>query len=288
MLHPGDIPAAVAVAPNGAVWFTIDNSDAIGLFRDGKIERFPKGGQNQAPMGLAAASDGSAWFTDTPARVISNITQSGKITSFPLSTPLARLGRLALAPDGSVWFAEQTAYSITRLKDGVFTRHVIGSPRSGPYGVAVGPNGIVWAVLQAGNKLVQILPDGKMTEVDIPTRGGTPTDIVVDTSGTVWFTEFLASKIGRYANGQFTEFPVPGSHRDTLTGLTVAPDGSVWFSALPMHSLFRLRDGIFKQFRLPRPDARPYGITVDTAGNIWYTDISGWLGMLSADQAKAD
>jgi hypothetical protein len=26
---------------------------------------------------------------------------------------------------------------------------------------------------------------------------------------------------------------------------------------------------------------------VDRAGNVWYTDLSGWLGMLRADHAKA-
>jgi hypothetical protein len=27
-------------------------------------------------------------------------------------------------------------------------------------------------------------------------------------------------------------------------------------------------------------------VAVDAAGNVWYTDISGWLGMLPADRAR--
>src|SRR4029434_3734175 len=38
MLRANDIPTAVAAAPDGAVWFTIEFSDAIGLWRPGKIE----------------------------------------------------------------------------------------------------------------------------------------------------------------------------------------------------------------------------------------------------------
>ena len=46
MLVKTDIPTAVAAAPDGGVWFTIEFSDAIAVFRNGKIERFPKGTQN--------------------------------------------------------------------------------------------------------------------------------------------------------------------------------------------------------------------------------------------------
>ena len=132
MLRPTDIPTAVAVAPDGAVWFTIEFSNAIGLWCSGTIERLSEGTQNLEPMGLAVAADGSACYTDSPARAISRIARAGEITSFPLSTPIAKLGRLAVAPDGSVWFAESTAYSITRRKDGEFTRYVIESVSSGP------------------------------------------------------------------------------------------------------------------------------------------------------------
>src|SRR4029434_6876760 len=118
MLRASDIPTAVAAAPDGAVWFTIEWSDAIGLWRHGKIERLATGTQNLEPIGLAVAPDGSAWSTDATARTIARISQSGDISTFPLSTPIAKLGRLAVAPDGAVWFAEATVYSITRLEDG--------------------------------------------------------------------------------------------------------------------------------------------------------------------------
>lgn len=288
MLHSSDIPTTVAIAPDGTVWFTIDFSDAIGLFRNGKIERLSKGTRNLEPIGLAAVPDGSAWYTDSSARVISHISRSGEITSFPLSTPIARLGRLAVAPDGSVWFAEISSYSITQLKDGKFTRYVIESIRGGPYGVAIDAEGTVWATLQSGNALVRISAEGEMTEIEVPTRASLPTDIAVDSTGAVWFLEFRANKIGRYANNKFTEFQIPGNEKAGLTGLAIAPDDSVWFGMLRTHSLGRFHNGVFKKFRLPRSDARPYSVAVDTSGNVWYTDISGWLGMLPADRAKAD
>jgi streptogramin lyase len=88
MLVKTDIPTALAVASDGAVWFTIEFSDAIAVFRNGKIERFPKGTQNLEPLGLGVDAAGAAWYTDTPVRAISRISPDGSIRSFSLSTPI--------------------------------------------------------------------------------------------------------------------------------------------------------------------------------------------------------
>jgi virginiamycin B lyase len=70
-----------------------------------------------------------------------------------------------------------------------------------------------------------------------------------------------------------------------LTGLTVAPDGAVWFGLLRLQTLGRLKDGQFRMFKMPRPTARPYTLSADPDGNIWYADISGYVGMLKAEVA---
>jgi len=67
----------------------------------------------------------------------------------------------------------------------------------------------------------------------------------------------------------------------------VAPDGAVWVTELRSGRLARLRDGRVTEFRLPRADARPFGVAVDRANNVWYTDLGGWLGMLRAAQATS-
>ena len=64
------------------------------------------------------------------------------------------------------------------------------------------------------------------------------------------------------------------------TGLAAGPDGAVWFAMLRLGSLGRFQDGKLKRIKLPRENARPYSVAVDRAGNVWYTDISGYVGML--------
>jgi virginiamycin B lyase len=280
-----DIPTAVAVAADGTVWLTIEFAPAIGILRNGRVEKIPKGRQNFEPLGLAADGHGAAWYTDGPERVIGRVTPDGAVATFALATPVAKLGRLAVAPDGAVWFAEETAFSLTRLKDGVFTRHAVGDLAAVPFGVAVGRDGTVWGTVPRANRLVRLPPGGPPTEIDVPTRGSQPGDVAVDAGGVVWFLEMRTNRIGRYAEGRFTEFPVPRPSPG-LTAIAVAPDGAVWFTELRAHRLGRLRDGVITEFALPRRNARPFGIAVDPAGNVWYTDLTGWLGRLAAERAR--
>jgi virginiamycin B lyase len=285
MAVASDIPTTVAVAPDNTVWFTIGFADAVGMIRNGKLQRLPKSRKSVEPVGLAVDADGVAWFTDPTEVHISRIVPSGEIKSYSLGTPIARLGRLAIAPDGAVWFAESTAYGFTRLKDGVLTRNVPKSVRGGPYGVAVDAKGNVWGTLQSGNQLIKIVPGQEIAEYEIPTPGSSPSDVAVDGAGNVWVVEFRGNKIAKFSNGKFSEFTVPGEWSG-LSGIAVAPDGAVWFGLVRIHSIGRLLDGKFKIFELPRKDARPYTIAINKAGDVWYADISGYVGMLKADAAK--
>lgn len=280
-----DIPTAIAAAPDGSVWFSLDLSDALGRVRDGRIERVAISGKSLEPIGLGVAPDGSVWYTDNAAHAISHVTASGDVKHFPLNdTPSVRLARLAVAPDGAAWFAEETGYSISRLKDGVLTRHVYESARGGPYGVTVASDGTVWATLQSGDQLLRITPDGAMTAYDVPRPAAVPSDVAVGPDGAVWFLEFRADAVGRFKDEVFREFPV-GDKSAGLSGLVVTADGTVWFGMLRRGKIARLRDGKIATFDLPHQHARPYTLALDRQGNVWYTDIAGYVGMLPASYA---
>lgn len=285
MLQAQESPTAIAAGADGAVWFTIDRSDAIGRVRNGAIERISTSGRNIEPLGLGVAPDGSAFFTDAIGGAIARVSREGELSRFKLDTPIVRLGRLAVAPDGSAWFAESTEYSITQLKDGSLVRHEVESPRGGPFGVAVAPSGVVWATLQAGDQLLRIDTDGHTDTFDVPHAGAVPTDIAVGPDGAAWFIEIRGNRIGRLHDGKFTEFEI-GVQNAGLSGIAVAGDGSVWFGMLRKASLGRLRNGKVAIFPLPRKDARPFGVAVDPANNVWYADISGYVGMLTARFAR--
>ena len=285
MDDPQDAPIAIAAGGDGIIWFTIDHADAIGRLRDGRVERLATSSRNIEPLGLAVAADGSAWYTDIATRAIARVSHAGEIARFTLDTPIARLARLAIAPDGAVWFADPTGYGMTKLNDGVFTRHRIESARGGPYGVAVTADGTVWATLQSGNQLLRIAADGTGTTFDLPRAGAVPTDVAIGPDGAVWFLEFRANRIGRFKEPRFSEVEA-GEQNAGLSGLAVAPNGDVWFGMLRRASLGRLRNDRIEVFTLPRDNARPFSLAVDRDGNVWYADISGYVGMLPAGHTR--
>jgi len=187
----------------------------------------------------------------------------------------------------------KTLESVTRLKDGVFTRHPVrwgagtGETLVAPFGIAVDAQGTVWTTLQNANKLVRISTSGEISAFEVPTRHSGPGDVAVDATGAVWVLELSANKVARFARGRFEEFTLPTPNAG-LTALAVAPDGSVWFTEMRAHKLGRLRDGVVQEFELPRRNARPFGVAIDRANNVWYTDLSGWLGMLRAPGARKE
>ena len=67
----------------------------------------------------------------------------------------------------------------------------------------------------------------------------------------------------------------------------MAPNDDVWFGMMRRASLGRLRGGHIAIFALPRDTARPFSVAVDRDGNVWYADISGFVGMLLAKHAGA-
>jgi virginiamycin B lyase len=274
-----DTPVALAAGADGTVWFTLDSSDALGVIRDGKIERVKRGIASVEPIGIGVDAGGSVWATDPTGIAVVRLDAQGQLHSIPLGTPIARLGRLAAAPDGSIWFAEGTSYSFTQLSNGVLKRHNFDSARGGPYGVAVAPDGTVWGTLQSGNKLVRIAADGSMKEFDIPTRSSAPTDVAVDRTSAVWFVQFRGNKIGRYSGDRFTEYPMPEGAAG-LSGLAIGRDGCAWFGVLRGAALGRVCGGKVEIQRLPRDNARPYTLAADQDGNIWYADLAGYVGMV--------
>jgi virginiamycin B lyase len=279
------MPTAIATGPDGSVWFSIDLSDEIGRLHDGRIDFLSTGIKAVEPVGLAAAPDGGAWFTDNASHAVSRVLGSGEVTRIPLDTVSVRLGRLAVGADGTVWFAEATGYSVTEIRDGKLIRHLYDSPRGGPYGVAVAPDGTAWASLQSGDQIVRFGTDGTMKAFDLPNPASVPSDVAVGPDGAVWFLEYRGDAIGRLMGDAMREFPV-GGRAVGLSGLAVAPDGSVWFGLLREASLGRLRDGQVVRFPLPRQNARPYTVAADRSGNVWYADITGYVGMLPARDAQ--
>ena len=277
--------AALAAA---AVYF------AFGLGSRPQFVEYPMQEPQDMPIGIAAAGDGTVWFSIGGADAIGRV-RDGQLERLPKPGKSVEPIGIAVAPDGSAWYTDIAAQVVAHDVFGrgveLSAEHADGAartagrgagrrglvrrveqpehhqaeggrahpsrvpdPQGGPYGVAVAADGTVWATLQAGNQLLRIPPDGAIEALNLPRPAAVPTDIAIAPDGAVWFIEFRGNSIGRLKDGEFAEFPVTTENAG-LTGLAVADDGAVWFGMLRAGSLGRLRDGEVKTFKLPRDDA---------------------------------
>lgn len=125
----------------------------------------------------------------------------------------------------------------------------------------------------AGNETV--LPEViGVHEFVIPWEPSFPTDMVVDRSGLVWFSDRFAHSIAVLdpATGEFQSYPTP-TPRSAPYGLVLAPDGAIWFAASMVGMLGRLDPATREITEYSIPDARggPHML-------VWHGDEI-WFGL---------
>ena len=186
----------------------------------------------QQPMGLAIDKANNIYVADQNANTIRKITPAGAVTT------LAGRGRVSGSEDGTGGGARFT----------------------GPEGVAVDTNGVVYVTDTPNATIRRITPEGVVTTIagvarqegqvdgtNEAVRFDTPRGITIDASGNIYVADSVNSAIRKLV--------MDGTNCivTTLAG-TMGENGSV--------------DGI-------GPDARfhfPYGVTCDPAGNIYAID----------------
>jgi virginiamycin B lyase len=118
------------------------------------------------------------------------------------------------------------------------------------------------------------LPElSEIRELVIPWENAYPNDIVVDSTGVVWFTDRLTHAIGQFdpASEEFTRIPTP-TPLTAPYGMLLAPDGGVWFAASRRGLLGRVDPATSQITEHVIPDAEggPHLIAWHD-GEVWFT-----------------
>jgi virginiamycin B lyase len=243
-------PERLAVARDGALWFTDPRANRIGRIFPGeqRADYHSVPTPESGPAGITAARDGAIWFSEHAADRIAMFVPPGADRPAP----------------GKHGFAEFA------LPNG-----------GGPAGiVAVGDS--VWFAENSGNRIGRLtLPEGaekpEIAEYPLPVPYSHPNGVAAGSDGSVYFTELAANRIGRVTpQGRIEEMVMPVNA--PALDIAAGPDATIWMTVPKAHALCRFRAGTpITAFFLPE-DTVPAFITAGADGNLYFTEPGGKIG----------
>ena len=232
--HPHD----VAPARDGGVWYTAQQSGALGHLdpATGRTRHILLG-DGSAPHGVIVGPDGAPWITDGGLNAIVRVdprTSAVRAFRLPASSGDANLNTAVFDRAGVLWFTGQSGI-YGRLNPRTGAMKVFRAPRgAGPYGITAARDGFVYYASLAGSYLGRIdRRTGRATVLQPPTRGQGARRAWADSRGRIWVSEWNAAKVARYD---------PRTRR-------------------------------WREWRLPGPNPQPYSVYVDGSDVVWLTDF---------------
>ncbi|MEO5330986.1 MAG: hypothetical protein H7839_03115 [Magnetococcus sp. YQC-5] len=245
-------PSRLAVGPQDEVWFTVRRSaesevttHLLGRFNPGPatFESFPLP-DGVTPEALTVDAKGEVWFLNPDGNELGLWHPDGqKLERYPLTMANGNPREIAVDGQGQVWFSLPNLNRIGKFDSlrKQFTEFEVPSPFANPGALAIEePKGnpseqsAVWFVELTGNRIARFTPRlGRIDEVDIPTAGGLPIAITVDSEGRVWFLEYRGNKVGVFDSKQatFREFDIPTFNTQPGDIALDRQRGRLWFSA---------------------------------------------------------
>lgn len=269
--QPGGRPAEVAVAPDGAVWFTDNGAAAVGrLAPEGTVRMFPVS-EGRQPASIAVGPRGDVWFTQYAWSRAQGPPTSPPAPPPPPPGPPA-IGRIGA--DGTV-----TEFPLPTTEG-----NRMGDPMSGalPRGITAGPDGAMWFTESGADQIGRITPDGAITEYPLPSRGTVhafPDGIVTGPGGALYFQEALAGQVGRIdpRTGVITErriVPAGSGGPGRVVGgpLLLGPDGAFWFGDGATTISRLTHSGQPQPFRIAPPADGIRSMVAGPDGRLWFAD----------------
>ena len=109
-----------------------------------------------SPQAIVEGPDGNMWFTDFGTSAIGRFsTSNSSIVEYPTPTLGSDPYAITVGTDGALWFTELFGSRIGRITtSGTITEYPICS---GPEGIAVRSNGVVWVACATGNELARFV-----------------------------------------------------------------------------------------------------------------------------------
>ncbi len=238
---------------------------------------------NSSPAGIAAASNGSLWFTEVAGNRIGQINSAnGAITEFSAGLTYGGPAGITAGPDGNLWFTESDGAIGRITSTGFISEFVSGlTLNSAPSSITAGPDGNLWFT-ETNGVIGRISPTtpNTITEYQIPSGGSDPTSITAGSDGNIWFTEAQGAG-GDGAIGQMnlttnviTEYSAGLTPDSQPNSIAAGSDGNLWFTEASGAIGQITPAGLINEYAVPTTGSNPSGITAGPDGNMWFTEAA--------------
>jgi virginiamycin B lyase len=267
-------PIALAVSPNTGSVFTLGSTSLSAPAAAG----VPLTYNGSASSAFAATITATSGALQASASVnvlgpavsqftLPSVGQADHITNAPYSSQ-----------NTALWFTVPASKQFGSVSlTGTVTEY--SSIGSGPTGIAAGPPGsaYLWITDNSSSQLEYHTTDGVphgIFSTTTPSAG--PRGIVAGPDGNMWFTEYLAAKIGKATtSGPIAEYAT-GVAGSTPYEITAGPDGNLWFTDPGANAIGKVTtSGTVTEYSVPTASSFPAGITAAPDGRLWFTENSG-------------
>ena len=197
-------PHGLVADKDGNIWYTANFGGYIGKLdpRTGKIELKKVQTESALPYGIQINSKGVPFFCELGTNKMGKIDPATMgITEYKLPEG-ARPRRLAIAADDKIYFTDFKGGNVGRLDPLTGAVKMWPSPgghNSGPYGIAITPDGMVW-YSESGvkpNTIIQFDPKtDKFARATIPSGGGVVRNMAATADGRVYIACSGVDKVG--------------------------------------------------------------------------------------------
>jgi virginiamycin B lyase len=185
---------------------------------------------------------------------------------------------------------------------GYITEYNVPSPNSGPIGITVDSNGLIWFAETNVSRIACFSPNNlTFREYALPLtdalrkNGAQIWGMTFDETGHLWFTEATEAAIWMFNSSAETFEKFPLQPNTFPIQLAVDSSGVIWFTELYGNQIGRLdpskavnntREGI-TEYLIPTPDAGAISLIFDKAGKIWFTEpFSRKVGMFDPETIR--
>ncbi|GAA4790754.1 virginiamycin B lyase family protein [Lysobacter hankyongensis] len=271
-LPEGSFPVGLLIDQDGTVWYSDIRKNQIVHFdpRDGARRAYDVPTKESFPFFLVKDAQGLVYFTERVGNKLGRLDPaSGRFDEFPVQVPGAQPAGMAITPDGHIFFTQNSANrvghfdpAVGKVVDVLVPSPATPGPFYGPAGITSDAKGNIW-FCQLDGRLGLIRQENRtrIEEFPLPDPKVRPGGVVTDAHGLVWYTGLDGNMIGSFhpASGTFRRYDLPSGAADPrpMTPPEITARGEQPVAGMQARS------------------TRPFGITVDKAGRVWFAEQYG-------------